>query len=139
MGKLDTQGEHVVIHMLISTPIMKGMSSRSRVYWMGHGYPVVGCRNVKGNFQLHTFLFIVLSMPLPIHRLLICDVRNSGFAGLPSQGCSLCERDVIGDAWKTMCRLWWHCCNIYGFHCVCVKYAIVVSVGSPNVCAMLSM
>jgi len=77
--KLDIQGEHVVIHVLISTPIMKGMSWPSRIYWKGHGYPVVARRNVKGNFQLHNFSIIILSMPVPIPRLLICDVCNSAF------------------------------------------------------------
>ena len=44
---------------------------------MGHGYPVVGRRNVKGNFQLHNLSAIVVSMQVPIPRLLICDVCNS--------------------------------------------------------------
>jgi len=33
--------------------------------------------------------------------------------------------------------LWCHCFNIYGFNFVCVQLAIVVSVCSANVCALL--
>ena len=48
VGKLDTQGEHVVIPVLISTPTMKGMLCLWRICWMVHGSPVVGRNNVTG-------------------------------------------------------------------------------------------
>jgi len=50
--KLDIQGGHAEILGLISILIMKGMLWQWRIYWMVHGYQVVGRRNVQLNFSL---------------------------------------------------------------------------------------
>ena len=46
---------------------------------MLHGYPMVECRNVKGNMQLHIFWAIVLITAVSFPTLLICDVCHSFF------------------------------------------------------------
>jgi len=50
--KLDIQGGHVIILVLISIQIMKAMSWQLRIRWMVHGCPVVRPPNIKGNFPL---------------------------------------------------------------------------------------